>query len=114
VFTSPSNEVLLYLLAGALILLIVLLFGFVKSLYALSKAVKANIVHEKEVASFKSELMTAEQNADEVKQRNVFLERENRRLTPYINMPKAFDELKQRRAAADKHFLKATQNPGSK
>jgi len=88
----------------------VLLFGFVKSLYALSKAVKANIVHEKEVASFKSELMTAEQNADEVKQRNVFLERENRRLTPYINMPKAFDELKQRRAAADKHFLKATQD----
>ncbi len=109
-FISPSYESLLSLLIGALILLIALCFGLVFFLYRQSKTKKEHIVHENEIDSTDKELESIRKIAKEIEHRNEFLERENRRLTPYATMPNVFAEIKQRRIAADNYFLKATQD----
>ncbi len=108
--TSLSYEALLYLLEGAFILLIVLLFGLMVAVNRLSKVKKVNIVHEKKPSPLESNLSTTEKNIEDIKLRNAFLEREIKRLAPYAKMPEVFADIKLRRADAEKYFLKATQD----
>lgn len=107
---SPSYEALMYLLAGALILLIVLVAGLTAFLCELSKTKKAHIALKTEVLFSESELASIRKDLEAKERRNAYLERENRRLTPYANMPTAFAEIEQRRIAAENRFLKATQH----
>jgi len=109
VYNALSYDLTTYLFAGALFLVVALLFCLIVSLYMLSKTRKEQTVQKHNMLSYESELSLQRENVTRMEQRNVFLERENKRLTPYANTPHVFAAAKQRRESADNYFLKVTQ-----